>query len=352
MSKNIPRKLYTHSPNEHQFQLDFDLELESGELLHHPILAYQTWGKLNTEKSNIIWVCHALTGNHRVHEWWNGLFGEGKCFDPVDYFIVSVNVLGSCYGSTGPLSFTEKQGRYFRDFPQVTVRDMVKGLEYVRLFLGIEHIHILIGGSLGGQQVIEWAIQQPDLFSTIIPIATNIQHSPFGIAFNESQRLAIEADTTFEANEYNGGQKGLIAARAIAMLSYRTYRVYEITQSEENSNKQDDYKASSYQRYQGEKLSHRFNSYSYWFLSKAMDSHNIARNRKQANELLKTLKMNVLVIGIDSDILFPIHEQRYIGECIPNSHFATLQSDFGHDGFLVEYEQLTKIINDFLIGDL
>lgn len=335
-------------PVERQLQLDFDLELESGEQLHNPIIAFQTWGKLNETASNVVWVCHALTGNHRIHEWWEGLFGTDKCFDPNDYFIVSVNVIGSCYGSTGPLSFKQDGERYFRDFPLVTVRDMVKALDLVRIFLEIDQIQVLIGASLGGQQVLEWAVQQPHLFQSIIPIATNVQHSPFGIAFNEAQRLAIQADPTFLQNEYSGGRNGLIAARSIGMLSYRSYEGYGITQAETTNDKSDDFKAASYQRYQGEKLANRFNAYSYWTLSKAMDSQNLARHRKPADQLLSEIAIPALVVGIDSDLLFPISEQKFIAKHLPNARLVTLSSRFGHDGFLVEYDQLTAAIAPFL----
>lgn len=338
----------TYLPQEATLQLDFDLELESGEVLAKPIFAYQTWGKLNDDQSNVVWVCHALTGNHRVHEWWDGLFGTDKCFDPADYFIVSVNVLSSAYGSTGPLSFKNGGERYFTSFPLITIRDMVKGLEYVRLFLGIQKIHTLIGASVGGQQVLEWAVQQPHLIERIIPIATNVKHSPFGIAFNEAQRLAIEADPTFHENDYNGGRAGLIAARAIGMLSYRTYEGYQLTQAESTEDKSDAFKAASYQRYQGEKLANRFNAYSYWYLTKAMDSHNISRNREEASALLSQLQMPALVVGIDSDALFPIEEQQLIAAYLPNAQLVTLSSAFGHDGFLVEYEALTQHIQAFL----
>lgn len=344
---------YTNSnrellPTEQFMQLDFNLQLESGLELKQPTIAFQTWGKLNADKSNVIWVCHALTGNHLIHEWWSGLFGQDKCFDPADYFIVSVNVPGSCYGTTGPLSFKNSNDRFFRSFPAITIRDMVSVLDFVRVYLEIDSIHILIGASLGGQQVLEWAIQQPHLFQYLIPIATNVKHSPFGIAFNEAQRLALLADPTFEQDLFNGGKKGLIAARSIAMLSYRTYNGYQLTQAETTADKSDDFKAASYQRYQGEKLTNRFNAYSYWVLSKSMDSHNLERNRKPVEDLLAALTTPTLVVGIDSDLLFPLREQQFIADQIPNARLATLTSDFGHDGFLVEFEQLTTEIQSFL----
>jgi homoserine O-acetyltransferase len=333
-------------PVQHIYSLESEFSLESEKKLSSLSLAYQTWGKLNDENSNVIWVCHALTGNHRVQEWWGDLFGAGKCFDPEDYFIVAVNVPGSAYGSTGPLSEELSDSEKFDGFPVLTIRDMVNGLELVRKELNIEKIHVLIGASLGGQQLLEWSLLIPDKIDHIIPIATNLKHSPFGIAFNEAQRMAIQADPTFYEKEQNGGEAGLKAARAIGMLSYRTYEGYKITQSEKDHTAFDDFKASSYQKYQGEKLAKRFNAFSYWYLSKAMDSHNVFRNRDE--KVLERCRMPALVIGIDSDLLFPITEQEEIAEKLQNAKLIRLQSDFGHDGFLVETETLTNHIKQFL----
>jgi len=320
-----------------------DFVLESGKTLSNPEFAYQVWGNINEDKSNVIWVCHALTGNHLIHEWWGGLFGEGKLFDPNEYCIISVNVLGSCYGSTGPVS-----SGLFRDFPTVTIRDIVNGLEVVRRALEIEKVKILIGASVGGQQVLEWAILQPEIFESIIPIATNFKHSPFGVAFNEAQRLAILADETYKFNYPHGGRNGLVAARAIGMISYRSYEGYSITQTEDSEDKFDSFKASSYQKYQGEKLANRFDAYSYITLSKAMDSQNVLRNRGTLDEVVLHLNMPALVVGIDSDMLFPLSEQQLIAEKLPNAQLVVLSSDFGHDGFLVEFTALTKAIQTFI----
>lgn len=321
-------------------------QLESGETLPFLKLAYQTWGTLNESKSNVVWVCHALTGNHRVQDWWGGLFGAEKCFDPANYFIVSVTVPGSPYGSTNPLTDELPADLQYNQFPFFTTRDYANALDLVRKSLEIDRIRVLIGASLGGQQVLEWALNIGDKVDFLIPIATNLKHSPFGIAFNESQRLAIQADETFYSNKPLGGFNGLVAARAIGMLSYRTYRGYELTQSEIDHSETTNFKASTYQKYQGEKLANRFNAYSYWFLSKAMDSHNVFRNRSE--KCLKQLVAKSLVIGIDSDILFPIHEQIAIADQLPNAELLVISSDFGHDGFLVETELLATKITQFL----
>lgn len=333
-------------PTQQIFSTHSEFYLESGKKLSTLSLAYQTWGKLNDDQSNVVWVCHALTGNHRVQEWWSGLFGEGKCFDPENYFIVAVNVPGSAYGSTGPLNEELLSEEKFDGFPVLTIRDMVAGLELVRKELKIERIHTLIGASLGGQQLLEWSLLIPNKIDHIIPIATNLKHSPFGIAFNEAQRMAIQGDRTFYSKQENGGGEGLKAARAIGMLSYRTYEGYKITQSEEDDSNFDAFKASSYQQYQGEKLANRFNAFSYWYLSKAMDSHNVFRGRNE--KVFERCLMPALVIGIDSDLLFPIAEQEELTKQLPNARLVRLHSNFGHDGFLVETETLANYITQFL----
>lgn len=333
-------------------KINGDYLLESGKILKNPTIGYTTYGELNSTKSNVIWVCHALTGNSAVHDWWSGVFGEGRPLDPSKYFIVCANVLGSCYGSTGPLCFNEEGNRLFEDFPLITTRDMASAHELLRKSLRIEKIHLLIGASLGGQQALEWSIAQPTLFENSVFIATNAKHSPYGIAFNEAQRLAIYADSTYFERKLNGGRKGLIAARSIAMLSYRSYEGYKLTQSEDNDQLTTDFKASSYQNYQGEKLAKRFNAYSYVALSKSMDAHNIGRNRKSISSALSEIKAKTLVIGVTSDLLFPVIEQQLIATHIKDAIYAEIDSNFGHDGFLVEFEQLNTLITNFLSNQL
>ncbi|HEY4323351.1 MAG TPA: homoserine O-acetyltransferase [Mucilaginibacter sp.] len=323
-------------------------KLESGKQLRELEIGFHTYGTLNKNRDNVVWVNHALTANSDVFDWWKGLFGEKDYFNPNEYFIVCANILGSPYGSTNPLSTNPVTGQpYYLDFPQFTVRDIVKVHQILAEHLQIENIEILIGGSLGGQQAMEWAIMAPDFIKNVILIATNAKHSPWGIGFNESQRLAISADSTFYSNTPDGGKKGLKAARSIALLSYRNYKTYAITQQEEKDNHVDDYRAASYQNYQGEKLVNRFNAYSYWYLSKSMDSHNIGRNRHGIEKALSLIKARTLVIGIKSDVLFPIEEQQYLFRHIPKSAFAEIDSFYGHDGFLIETEALTNIITSF-----
>ncbi len=328
-------------------------KLESGSQLKELEIGFHTYGTLNKNRDNVVWVCHALTANADVFDWWKGLFGENNYFNPATHFIVCANILGSPYGTTNPLSVNPVTNQpYYLSFPQITVRDIVKAHQLLAEHLQINQIEILIGGSLGGQQALEWSIMEPERIKNLILIASNAKHSPWGIAFNESQRLAISADDTFYANTPDGGEKGLKAARSIALLSYRNYKTYSITQHEEKDSLIDGYKAASYQNYQGEKLVNRFNAYSYWYLSKTMDSHNAGRNRHGVEKALSLVKARTLVIGIKSDVLFPIEEQQYLFRHISKSAFAELDSFYGHDGFLIETEQLTKIITSFFKTDV
>src|SRR5690606_31248173 len=273
---------------------------------------YHTYGSLNERRDNVVWVCHALTANSEVFEWWPGLFGENELFNPLEHFIICANIIGSPYGTTNPLSINPATGQpYFLSFPQFTVRDLAAAHSLLANYLGIDRVAVLIGGSLGGQQAMEWALLDAARINNLILVATNAVHSPWGIAFNESQRLAISADRTFYGNTRTGGARGLKVARSIALLSYRGYETYGATQLELTNEKLDDFRASSYQHYQGEKLVKRLNAYSYWFLTKAMDSDNVGRGRRIVIDALHGIKAKTLVIGVSSDFLFPIQEQKF-----------------------------------------
>ncbi|MEO5911814.1 MAG: homoserine O-acetyltransferase [Pelobium sp.] len=332
-----------------KFQYKKQFKLENGKKIRSLEISYHTFGTLNKDKSNVVWVCHALTANSDVTDWWSGLFGKNDYFNPNEHYIVCANVLGSHYGTTNPLSINPITSQpYYLAFPEFTIRDLVAAHELLANELGIKEIEILIGGSLGGQQALEWSISSPEKINNLILLATNAQHSPWGIAFNESQRLAITADRTFYANKSDGGAKGLKAARSIALLSYRSYESYDKTQHEIDVNKKTDFNASSYQRYQGEKLVKRFNAYSYYYLTKAMDSHHVGRGRNSVKDALDLVQANTLVIGIKNDFLFPIEEQKFLSRNIKNAAFAEIESFYGHDGFLLELEALKKIISQFI----
>ncbi|MCO5247635.1 MAG: homoserine O-acetyltransferase [Chitinophagales bacterium] len=325
-------------------------DLESGTTLPTIEIAYHTFGKLNDKKDNVVWLCHAFSANSNPEEWWPGMVGEGKYFDPQKYFIICANMLGSCYGSTGPLSINPQTGEpYYGNFPVITVRDMVKSLIILRKHLGIEKIWFSLGFSMGGQQLLEWLIAEPEVFDNALLGATNIRHSPWGIAFNESQRMAIEADQTFGQKNENAGAIGMGVARSIGLISYRNYETYNTKQQDDTNELLSHFKAGSYQRHQAEKLIKRFNAYSYYRLSQAMDNHNILRGRiGTPKDILSKIKAKILVLGIDSDNLFPLPEQKLLAENIPNSHFTTIHSLYGHDGFLLEYEKISTLLDDFL----
>jgi homoserine O-acetyltransferase/O-succinyltransferase len=213
--------------------------------------------------------------------------------------------------------------------------------------------------------VLEWAIINPNVAEHIVPIACNAQHSAWGIAFNEAQRMAIAADVTWKEDSARAGVAGMKAARAVAMISYRTYNIYNDTQGELTHGAIDDLRAASYQRYQGDKLANRFNAFTYWIFSKAMDNHNVGRSRDEQKRFpdptknnqpsntdavanaLKIIKAKTLVVGIESDVLFPLSEQQYLAKTIPDAQLAVIKTDYGHDGFLVEFEQLNQALRDF-----
>lgn len=327
------------------FQIKQGLSLERGGYLSSPNIAYHTYGD---PKNPVVWVCHALTANSDVFDWWAGLFGPDAPFNPGDYYIVCANILGSCYGTAGPLSENPETGEpYYHDFPVVTVRDLVAAHEALRNHLNIKKIHLLLGSSLGGQQALEWAILQPELIENLALIATNARHSAWGIAFNEAQRMAIEADGTWHRRFPQAGDAGMRAARATALISYRHYNTYVEFQTDDEP-VLENYKAQTYQQYQGDKLSRRFNAFSYYRLSQVMDSHHIGRGRAGVESALKNLRAQTLVVAISTDVLFPPSEQRYLAKHIPGAVFREIHSDYGHDGFLIETEKLGAILTDFL----
>lgn len=329
-----------------KFKYNKDFVLTSGEILHGIEIAYTSYGKLNAFKNNTIWFCHALTGNSEVESWWSGLVGKGKLFNPDEHFIICANILGSCYGTTGPLSINPNTKKpYYHTFPKIYMRDIANSLVLLKQHLQIKKIHMLIGGSLGGMQALEWSIIEPNLCNHLILMATSAKSSPWFIALNESQRMAIEIDASWSESNELAGINGMKVARTIALLSYRTYQIYKFSQSEEDNSKIDNYRASSYQRYQGEKLAIRFNAFSYWILTKLLDSHHVGRGRGSIEFVLKSIKVPMTtVIGITTDLLFPPEEQKLIAQNIPNARYYEIDSLYGHDGFLLEFEKIASIL--------
>ena len=323
--------------------------LESGQYLPSLQITYHTSGKLNPGNDNVVWVCHAFTANSDVEEWWGDMVGKGKCFDPDNQFIICANILGSCYGTTSPLSINpETNSYYYHDFPQITMRDIVRANDLLCQHLSIKKIQVIIGGSIGGFQALEWAIMKPDLFDNLVLLVTSARTSPWAIAINESQRMAIEADSSFSKMDESAGIGGMRVARSIALLSYRNYQTYLMTQKDTDTEKVDDYRACSYQRYQGEKLARRFNAFSYYVLSKALDSHNVGRKRDGLKNALAKIKAHTIVIGINTDNLFPVDEQKFIADHVMDAKYFELDSKYGHDGFLIETTEITSILKQNL----
>ena len=335
-------KLYRHNA---------PFKLESGEVLPSLEIAYDTFGKLNEAKDNVIWVCHALTANSDVADWWPHTVEQGKFLDPERYFVVCANFLGSHYGTTSPLTANPATGKkWYYDFPRITVRDMVACHQLLAKELGIERVKLLIGSSIGGFQCMEWAIMEPEFMENLALIATTTYSEPWAAAFNESQRMAIRLDPSWGEERDDAGLDGMAVARSIALISYRGGAAYNATQQELSNPLEAsfDRRAHSYQQYQGEKLRRRFNALSYYRLSEAVDSHNIARGRGTIAEALSRIKARTLVVAISSDILFPVEAHTPLREHIADVEYHLIESEFGHDGFLVEHEKLNSIIQKFI----
>ncbi|MDA1268096.1 MAG: homoserine O-acetyltransferase [Bacteroidetes bacterium] len=329
------------------FKSSEPLFLESGEILGEFSLTYTTYGSLNAEGSNVIWVIHALTGDSKAADWWSGIIGEKAIYNFSNYFIICANLLGSCYGSTNALSENPKTGLpFFYDFPLITTRDLAVSLEMLRKHLQIDTIHTVIGGSLGGQVALEWAHQLGNKLKHAVIVAATAKTSPWVIGFNEAQRMAIASDNTWGKLQNDAGSKGLEAARAMAMLSYRNPRDLNSKQNE-STEKLDGFLAASYLRYQGAKLAKRFHAFGYWALTKAMDSHDMGRGRGGFEKALGEISAKVLAVGVNSDLLFLSQEAQDLSKMVKNGHYSTLLSTAGHDAFLIEFEQLSKVIETF-----
>lgn len=324
--------------------------LECGARLGAVRVAYRTWGELADDGGNAVVVCHALTGSADVDRWWPALLGPGKALDPRTDFIVCSNVLGGCYGTTGPSSLRPgSTRRYGPEFPPVTVRDMVRIQMALLDFLGTRRIRLVIGGSLGAMQVLEWALLDPDRVEAIAPIAIGGRHSAWCIGINEAQRQAIYADALWQGGSYEPErppEAGLAAARAIAITSYRSRASFE-RRFGRATRLAGEFQVEAYLRHQGEKLVERFDANTYVGLTRAMDSHDVARGRGRYENVLRSIWQPALVVGVDSDVLYPLVEQIELASLLPAATFHELHSDNGHDAFLVDAETLEPIVKRF-----
>ena len=359
------------------FAHDGDFVLENGQVIENAQLRYQTYGELNASRDNVIVVCHALTGNASLHAWWGDLLGPGKAFDTDKYFIVCCNILGSCYGSSGPLSTNpQTKDAYGVEFPDISVKDTVR-LQLLMLQKGLQvsSVKCVIGGSFGGMQVMEFAVQGGSskhadftdatgspFVRSVIPIACGSYHTAWQIAISESQRQAIYKDPQWTTSPMEA-TAGLEVARQIAMISYRTSHGYsskfgrrkQQPKGEEQASSSPEYgsaarwQAKSYLVYQGQKFLNRFDPITYVKMTEQMDSHDVARGRAESVEqVLSAIEIPSLVMGIDSDVLYPLHEQVHLADHMPNSTLKVIRSDEGHDGFLLEQDQVGGHITEFL----
>ena len=327
-----------------------NFSFEAGGTLDHLEIIYHTSPREYKKGDRVVWLCHALTANSDPQDWWPEMVGANCCVDPDIDFVVCVNIFGSAYGTTGPRDFWTPDSVNRNNplsFPKFTVRDTARLFTLVRKHLGIEHVDLLVGSSIGGFHALEWAIMEGDVIRNAAFIATAPRVSPWLSAWMEVQRMAIEADPTFRTCEnLEGGRKGLETARAISLISYRSFDGYNLTQYETDDDCLFASRAASYERYQGEKLVKRgFDAYSYYYLLHCVDSQNVGRHRGGVANALSQITAKSIVISITSDGLFPPCESREWAKYIPGAIYYEIESRFGHDGFLLETEQITRLLN-------
>ncbi len=349
--------------------------LEGGGMLDEITVAYETWGTLDATASNAILVCHALTGDAHAagpsgsgqptDGWWNGLIGPGLALDPDRYFIVCANVLGGCQGTTGPASISPADGKpYGPRFPIVSTRDIVRTQALLADGLGIDRWLSVVGGSMGGMQVLEWAVMYPDRVASFASIASAASASPLQIGWSEVGRLAIVQDAKWNGGDYydaapgEGPHHGLMLARRIAQIHYRSDKSLSDRFGRATVDRFDDFslwdrfQVESYLDYHGQKLARRFDANSYLILNKVMDLHDVGRGRNGIDNALARVTAPALVISIDSDALYTPRQQVELvaglqdGGC--DVRYEIVESDHGHDGFLIEFDQLNPLMDSFL----
>lgn len=341
------------------FAVEEPFVLENGETLSSVTLHYAIYGKLNEQRDNANLVCHALSGSARVADWWGEFFGDKGIFDLDKNCIIGINIIGSCYGSTGPTSINPKtRKRYGASFPVVTIRDNVRAFIKLLDHLEIEKLCVAIGGSIGGQQALQIAIDFPERVEKAVVIGA-VPLSAFGLALNHLQRWAIHNDALWHegpTDPVTQPVSGLALARAIAMLSYKSSELFEERFSRKPNRTGENplrslherYDVAGYLDYQGENFTRRFDSNSYLIITKAMDTFDVTRGYASETEALSRIKAKTLFVGISSDWLFPAKDVRTLAEKIDDARYEELESSHGHDGFLANTNDLINIVRPFI----
>jgi homoserine O-acetyltransferase len=362
--KLIPTKKPTQVQNVTFAQPPEELTLESGEKLGPITLTYETYGTLNKEKNNALLVLHALSGDSHAADqngWWENLIGPGKGVDTDKYFVICSNVIGGCKGSTGPASINPLSGKpYGLSFPLISIHDMVEAQRRLVDFLGIENLLSVVGGSMGGMQVLQWMVSYPKRIRSAIPIATTLKHTPQQIAFNEVGRQAVMSDPDWKKGDYYGCSspaKGLALARMIGHITYMSD--VSMTEKFGRRTRQDkepfkfsaDFEVEGYLHYRGDNFVKRFDANSYLYLTKAIDNFNLLNGHGIAN-IFEGLKAKVLVLAFKSDWLYPTYQSQEIVKACKLSgveaSYCEINSTYGHDAFLLEITKETQLIESFL----
>jgi homoserine O-acetyltransferase len=343
---------------------DTPFQLAGGAQLQPVTLRYALYGRLNRERDNAILVCHALSGSARIADWWPKMFGRASVFDTERYCVIGVNVIGSCYGSTGPRSSDPRTGKpYGSQFPLVSIADMVRAQAELLDSLGVWRLHTVIGGSIGGMQALQWAVDFPERVERCIAIGA-APLSPMGLALNHLQRQAIRNDPAWRNGDYGDDArplKGLALARAIAVCTYKSPELFNQRFGRNpNRNGEDPtrslsgrYDVAGYLDHQGTSFTDRFDANSYLVLSKAMDTFDLTRGHRSETVALRRILARVLLVGISSDWLFPATDILNLSERMQwagvNASYEELSSSHGHDGFLTETDQLASLISPHLL---
>lgn len=348
---SLPAYLAQHVSSDTRYlALGEPFRLEAGQKLDGVVIAYRTWGDSSNAADNAILICHALTGSADVEAWWPNVIGAGRAFDPDRDYIVCANILGSCYGTTGPVSTALGMDRPYRaDFPRISVRDMVRLQRVLLDELGVETLELVTGPSLGGMQALEWAAMYPERVRSVVPIGVGGRHSAWCIGISEAQRAAIEADPNWNGGYYSDEappSKGLSAARMMAVCTYRSWHSFEQRFGRERRS-EDLYEVQSYLRHQGHKINDRFDANTYVTLTHAMHTHDLGRARGDYRDVLAGIRQPVLVVSVSTDALYPPQEQFELAEMLPNASYELLECPHGHDGFLIETDALDAMISRF-----